>query len=59
MGLYFTRGSLTYTAPVMVADPSLPHIGMAEIGAMTSAFPMAYGISKWVGVGRQWGVGAS
>lgn len=46
MGLYFTRGSLTYTAPVMVAEPKLPNIGMSEIGAMTSAFPMAYGLSK-------------
>ncbi|KAF5830688.1 major facilitator superfamily [Dunaliella salina] len=49
MGLYFTRGSLTYTAPVMVAEPKLPNIGMAEIGAMTSAFPLAYGLSKFTG----------
>lgn len=49
MGLYFTRGSLTYTAPVMVSEPSLPNIGMAEIGAMTSAFPVAYGLSKFAG----------
>lgn len=47
MGLYFTRGSLTYTAPVMVGDASLG-ITIRDIGAMTSAFPLAYGISKWV-----------
>ena len=34
--------SLTYTAPAMVADPSLA-IGMSEIGTMTSIFPIAYG----------------
>ncbi|EFN51043.1 hypothetical protein CHLNCDRAFT_141550 [Chlorella variabilis] len=44
---YLTRNSLTYTAPVMVADPSLP-IGMTEIGTMTSIFPIAYGFSKFV-----------
>jgi sugar phosphate permease len=47
MGLYLTRSSLTYTAPVMVADPSLG-IKLTDIGAMTSAFPLAYGVSKWV-----------
>lgn len=44
---YLTRNSLTYTAPAMVADPSLP-IGMTEIGTMTSIFPIAYGFSKFV-----------
>lgn len=44
---YLTRNSLTYTAPVMVADPLLP-IGMTEIGTMTSIFPIAYGFSKFV-----------
>ncbi|GFH21804.1 MFS domain-containing protein, partial [Haematococcus lacustris] len=45
MGTYFTRGSLTYTAPVLVADPGL-NIRLTDIGAMTSAFPLAYGVSK-------------
>ncbi|GFH14584.1 MFS domain-containing protein, partial [Haematococcus lacustris] len=45
MGTYFTRGSLTYTAPVLVADPAL-NIRLTDIGAMTSAFPLAYGVSK-------------
>ncbi|PSC74706.1 major facilitator superfamily isoform A [Micractinium conductrix] len=44
---YLTRNSLTYTAPAMVADPSLA-IGMSEIGTMTSIFPIAYGFSKFV-----------
>eukprot|EP00798_Chlamydomonas_sp_ICE-L_P032688 gene32688-17706_t len=48
MGLYFTRGSLTYTAPVMVGDPSLA-IDLTAIGAMTSAFPLAYVIAKFSG----------
>lgn len=47
MGLYFTRGSLTYTAPVMVGTKELG-VSLHHIGAMTSAFPLAYGISKWV-----------
>ena len=45
MGLYLTRGSLTYTAPVLVGTPSLG-IKLTDIGAMTSAFPLAYGLSK-------------
>ncbi|GFR44243.1 hypothetical protein Agub_g5444 [Astrephomene gubernaculifera] len=44
---YLTRNSLTYTAPVMVADPSL-HMDITQIGAMTSIFPIAYGMSKFV-----------
>lgn len=36
---YLTRNSLTYTAPAMVADPTLG-IGLAEIGTMTSIFPI-------------------
>ncbi|KAJ9520251.1 hypothetical protein QJQ45_030275 [Haematococcus lacustris] len=47
MGTYFTRGSLTYTAPVLVADPGL-NIRLTDIGAMTSAFPLAYGVSKFL-----------
>lgn len=37
---YLTRNSLTYTAPVMVADPKL-HMDITQIGAMTSIFPIA------------------
>ncbi|GAX77747.1 hypothetical protein CEUSTIGMA_g5190.t1 [Chlamydomonas eustigma] len=48
MGLYFTRGSLTYCAPVLLADSSLG-ITITDIGALTSAFPVAYGISKFAG----------
>ncbi|KAG1666222.1 hypothetical protein FOA52_011522 [Chlamydomonas sp. UWO 241] len=48
MGLYFTRGSLTYTAPVMLTDPALS-MTLTDIGVMTSAFPLAYGVSKFVG----------
>jgi hypothetical protein len=44
---YLTRNSLTYTAPVMVSDPSLG-FSMTQIGAMTSIFPIAYGASKFV-----------
>ncbi len=39
---YLTRNSLTYTAPVMVADPTLG-MDITQIGAMTSIFPIAYG----------------
>ena len=45
MGLYFTRGSLTYCAPVLLADPKL-NMSITDLGAMTSAFPLAYGFSK-------------
>uniref|UniRef100_A0A7R9V7P4 Major facilitator superfamily (MFS) profile domain-containing protein n=1 Tax=Chlamydomonas euryale TaxID=1486919 RepID=A0A7R9V7P4_9CHLO len=44
---YLTRNSLTYTAPVMVADPSLG-MDITMVGAMTSVFPIAYGMSKFV-----------
>jgi sugar phosphate permease len=44
---YLTRNSLTYTAPVMVADPTLG-LDITMIGAMTSIFPIAYGMSKFV-----------
>ncbi|KXZ49035.1 hypothetical protein GPECTOR_23g122 [Gonium pectorale] len=44
---YLTRNSLTYTAPVMVADPALG-MDITQIGAMTSIFPIAYGMSKFV-----------
>jgi hypothetical protein len=36
---YLTRGSLTYTAPLLVADPALG-LDIKAIGAMTSIFPM-------------------
>lgn len=44
---YLTRNSLTYTAPVMVADPLL-NMDITMVGAMTSIFPIAYGMSKFV-----------
>uniref|UniRef100_A0A7S0YG03 Major facilitator superfamily (MFS) profile domain-containing protein n=1 Tax=Polytomella parva TaxID=51329 RepID=A0A7S0YG03_9CHLO len=44
---YLTRNSLTYTAPVMVADTSLS-MDITQIGAMTSVFPIAYGMSKFI-----------
>jgi hypothetical protein len=40
--LYLNRGTLTFTAPVMVNDPLLS-LTKTDIGAMTSAFPAAYG----------------
>lgn len=40
--LYLNRGTLTYSAPVMVQDVSLG-LSKTDIGAMTSAFPAAYG----------------
>lgn len=44
---YLTRLSLTYAAPVMVADPTLG-LDITQIGAMTSIFPIAYGMSKFL-----------
>ena len=44
---YLTRNSLTYTAPVMVADASLG-MDITRVGALTSLFPIAYGFSKFV-----------
>lgn len=44
---YLTRNSLTYTAPVMVADKALG-MDITMIGAMTSIFPIAYGMSKFI-----------
>lgn len=44
---YITRTSLTYAAPLMVADPSL-NISLPQVGAMTSLFPLAYGFSKFL-----------
>lgn len=44
---YLTRNSLTYTAPAMVADPTLG-MDITMIGAMTSVFPIAYGMSKFI-----------
>jgi sugar phosphate permease len=44
---YLTRNSLTYTAPVMVADASLK-MDITQVGTMTSIFPIAYGFSKFL-----------
>lgn len=44
--LYLNRGTLTYSAPVMVQDISLG-LSKTDIGAMTSAFPAAYGVWWW------------
>ncbi|PNH10196.1 putative hexose phosphate transport protein [Tetrabaena socialis] len=44
---YLTRNSLTYTAPAMVADPALGFT-LAQVGSLTSIFPIAYGMSKFV-----------
>ena len=44
---YLTRGSLTYSAPLLLADKSLG-LSLTDIGAMTSIFPLAYGVSKFV-----------
>eukprot|EP00798_Chlamydomonas_sp_ICE-L_P021673 gene21673-28690_t len=44
---YLTRNSLTYTAPAMVADAALG-MDITMIGAMTSIFPIAYGMSKFI-----------
>ncbi|CAK0755091.1 hypothetical protein CVIRNUC_002347 [Coccomyxa viridis] len=44
---YLTRNSLTYTAPVMVSDPSLK-MDITQVGSLTSLFPIAYGFSKFV-----------
>jgi len=49
---YLNRGTLTYSAPTMVADTFLG-LTKTDIGAMTSAFPAAYGAGVgWSGVGR-------
>lgn len=44
---YLTRNSLTYTAPVMTADPALK-MDITQVGTMTSIFPIAYGFSKFI-----------
>ncbi|KAF8068291.1 uhpC [Scenedesmus sp. PABB004] len=46
--LYLNRGTLTFSAPVMTQDPLLG-LTKTDIGAMTSAFPAAYGLSKFLG----------
>jgi OPA family sugar phosphate sensor protein UhpC-like MFS transporter len=43
---YLTRNSLTYTAPAMVADSALG-LSMTDVGALTSIFPIMYGVSKF------------
>jgi hypothetical protein len=42
---YLCRNSLNYVNPVMVADPALG-LGITEVAAMTSIFPIAYGASS-------------
>mmetsp|Transcript_5298 Transcript_5298/g.12909 ORF Transcript_5298/g.12909 Transcript_5298/m.12909 type:complete len:568 (-) Transcript_5298:203-1906(-) len=42
---YITRNSFIYTAPVMV-DAGV--INMTQVGVLTSMFPIAYGMSKFV-----------
>ena len=44
---YLTRNSLTFTAPAMVATPSLG-LDITSIGVITSIFPLCYGCSKFV-----------
>lgn len=44
---YLTRNSLTFAAPVMVATPGLG-LDMTSIGVVTSIFPVAYGMSKFI-----------
>ena len=44
---YLTRNSLTFTAPAMVATPSLC-LDITSIGMITSIFPLCYGCSKFV-----------
>lgn len=43
---YITRSSLTYAAPLMVADPT-SGVTLSTVGALTSVFPVAYGASKF------------
>jgi MFS transporter, OPA family, sugar phosphate sensor protein UhpC len=43
---YVTRSSLTYAAPLMVADPT-SGVTLSTVGALTSVFPVAYGASKF------------
>lgn len=40
--------SLTFAAPVLVADKSLPGIDITSIGVITSIFPICYGFSKFI-----------
>ncbi|CEG00957.1 Major facilitator superfamily domain, general substrate transporter [Ostreococcus tauri] len=44
---YLTRNSLTFTAPAMVASPTL-NLDITSIGVITSIFPLCYGCSKFV-----------
>ncbi|XRB19043.1 MFS domain-containing protein [Pseudoscourfieldia marina] len=47
---YLTRNSMTYTAPVLIASDTGKALGLdiTSIGALTSIFPIAYGMSKFV-----------
>ena len=44
---YFTRQSLSYTAPVL--RQAMGWKGLAEIGKLQSLFPLAYGSSRFLG----------
>ena len=44
---YLVRNSIYYTAPAMVATPSLG-LDITAIGVITSVFPLTYGCSKFV-----------
>jgi sugar phosphate permease len=46
LSLYLSRLTLTYAAPVMCADPALG-LTKTQIGLLASAFPAAYGVSKF------------
>ena len=47
---YLTRNSMTYTAPVLIASDTGKALGLdiTSIGQLTSIFPIAYGMSKFV-----------
>eukprot|EP00929_Paragymnodinium_shiwhaense_P110863 TRINITY_DN7816_c0_g1_i1.p1 TRINITY_DN7816_c0_g1~~TRINITY_DN7816_c0_g1_i1.p1 ORF type:complete len:641 (-),score=147.46 TRINITY_DN7816_c0_g1_i1:499-2421(-) len=44
---YFTRQSLSYTAPVL--KDAMGWSGLAELGKLSSLFPLAYGTSRFIG----------
>mmetsp|Transcript_63543 Transcript_63543/g.151551 ORF Transcript_63543/g.151551 Transcript_63543/m.151551 type:complete len:545 (+) Transcript_63543:54-1688(+) len=44
---YFTRQSLNYTAPVL--QQAMGWQGLAQLGQLTSIFPLAYGSSRFLG----------
>jgi len=44
---YFTRQSLSYTAPVLKRE--MGWTGLAQLGQLSSIFPLAYGCSRFLG----------